>query len=200
MLRKYNVMNKRNLVIAGLLMVIGTVLVFTAQGEKSVTEEQKKAINEIAEDVFMAPDFTLFDINGVEYSLSKLKGKVVLINFWATWCGPCRMEIPEFNELYEKYKDAGFEILGVSISDSPNQLIQFMKSFQVDYPVLHGSKFDISKITQMYGGISSVPTSFIIGKNGSIIRLYPGAIIKGQPMYTYFINDIENALKVETKK
>ncbi len=200
MLRKYNVMNKRNLVIAGLLMVIGTVLVFTAQGEKSVTEEQKKAINEIAEDVFMAPDFTLFDINGVEYTLSKLKGKVVLINFWATWCGPCRMEIPEFNELYEKYKDAGFEILGVSISDSPNQLIQFMKSFQVDYPVLHGSKFDISKITQMYGGISSVPTSFIIGKNGSIIRLYPGAIIKGQPMYTYFINDIENALKVETKK
>ncbi|MBC8214382.1 MAG: redoxin domain-containing protein [Candidatus Marinimicrobia bacterium] len=192
-------MNKRKLIIVGLLILVGSILFLTAQGEKTVTEEQKKAIQEVAEDVFKAPDFTLFDVNGTEYTLSKLKGKVVLVNFWATWCPPCRMEIPEFNELYTTYKNKGFEILGVSISDTQSQLTQFMKSFEVAYPVLHGSKFDISKITQMYGGIQSVPTSFIIGKDGTIIRIYPGAIVKGQPMYAYFINDLENALKVNTE-
>ena len=129
-------------------------------------------------------------------TLENLRGKVVLINFWATWCGPCRMEIPDFNELYKKYNDKGLEILSISISDSYEQLIKFKNAYNMFYPILYGDQKVMMKIQREYGGIYSIPMSFLINKKGEIIRVYPGAIIKqfDPNIYTDLVLHIEDAL------
>jgi len=132
-----------------------------------------------------APDFKLNDSNDSLYVLSDLRGKVVLINFWATWCGPCRMEIPDFIELYDKYNDKGFEILGISLSDSKEALVSFANVYKVNYPLLYGNNKQINEITNLYGGVPAVPWSFLVGINGEIIDTYPGAILKQYDPVTY---------------
>ena len=132
-----------------------------------------------------APDFKLNDSNDSLYVLSDLRGKVVLINFWATWCGPCRMEIPDFIELYDKYNDKGFEILGISLSDSKEALVNFANVYKVNYPFLYGNNKQINEITNLYGGVPAVPWSFLVGVNGEIIDTYPGAILKQYDPVTY---------------
>ena len=132
-----------------------------------------------------APDFKLNDSNDSLYVLSNLTGKVVLINFWATWCGPCRMEIPDFIELYDKYNDKGFEILGISLSDSKEALVNFANVYKVNYPFLYGNNKQINEITNLYGGVPAVPWSFLVGINGEIIDTYPGAILKQYDPVTY---------------
>ena len=132
-----------------------------------------------------APDFKLKNSNDSLYVLSDLRGKVVLFNFWATWCGPCRMEIPDFIELYDKYNDKGFEILGISLSDSKEALINFAKVYKVNYPLLYGNNKQINEITNLYGGVPAVPWSFLVGINGEIIDTYPGAILKQYDPVTY---------------
>ena len=135
-------------------------------------------------------------IDSEKISLHDLKGKVVLINFWATWCGPCRIEIPDLNELYKNYYDKGFELLGISISDNKNQLMKFKKAYNVEYPLLWGSQNIMQNILLQYGGVYSVPMSFLINSNSEIIRVYPGAILKqyDQNMYTDLVLNIERAL------
>ena len=132
-----------------------------------------------------APDFKLNDSNDSLYVLSNLRGKVILINFWATWCGPCRMEIPDFIELYDKYNDKGFEILGISLSDSKEALVNFANVYKVNYPFLYGNNKQINEITNLYGGVPAVPWSFLVGINGEIIDTYPGAILKQYDPVTY---------------
>ena len=163
--------------------------------QKSRNEALKKALANI--DKNKAPDFTLSGLNDTTYTLKHLEGKVVLINFWATWCGPCRMEIPEFNELYNKYHDKGFEILGVSISDNKKQLINFTKSFLVEYPLLYGSTREMNKIMKLYGGVYAVPSSFLVNSKGEIVWKYPGAILKEYDPQTFakLIYEIEKSLK-----
>ena len=131
-----------------------------------------------------------------EIELKQLEGKVVLINFWATWCGPCRMEIPDLNELYTKYNDSGLEILGVSTSDSEKQLKEFKSSYNIFYPLLYGKPSDTYKI-QMEYGVYSIPISFLVDKKGELIRVYSGLISKqyNANAYTDLIINIEKALK-----
>tara|TARA_Y100000590_G_C15651796_1_gene989049 strand:+ start:259 stop:1086 length:828 start_codon:yes stop_codon:yes gene_type:complete len=133
-----------------------------------------------------------------EISLENLRGQVVLINFWATWCGPCRMEIPDLNELYKKYKDLGLEILGVSTSDSKTQLKQFINAYNMFYPVLYGKPNIMNKI-QMEYGVRSIPMSILLNKRGEVVRVYQSAILKQYDprMYADLIIQIENALKDE---
>ena len=128
--------------------------------------------------------------------MDELKGKVVLVNFWAIFCGPCRLEIPDFNELYEKYNKRGFEILGISTTDTKQNLEKFLKAYKMDYPVLFGTPSEIQKVTAAYGGIYSIPQSFLIDKDGQIIRAYPGAILKdyNPNMYADLIFNIEASL------
>ena len=152
----------------------------------------------------MAPDFELnsMDKDGKKYKLSDLRGNVVIINFWATWCGPCRMEIPDFNELYLKNKDKGLIILGVSTDDTKRGLSNFLKSYKIEYPILYGSAKQINKITSEYGGIRALPTSIIIDRNGEIKRIYPTAILKQYTpdIYSSFIYDVETALNKKNEK
>lgn len=123
-----------------------------------------------------APDFTLQSLDGERYTLSKLRGKVVLINFWATWCGPCRREIPDLTRLHDKYGEQGFIVLGISMDDlAPDQIKRFADNYKISYPVLHGPYSELMKIAQAYGGIGAIPTTFLVDKQGKIRAKYIGA-------------------------
>lgn len=114
-----------------------------------------------------APDFTLPDVlEGKEYSLSQFKGKVVLINFFTFFCGPCREEMPELNKIYHENKGKGFVTLGIGLSSDPSQLRFLVKQLNLDYPVLAGT----DKVSKDYGGVEVVPTTFIIDKQGNIVH------------------------------
>ncbi len=178
----------------GALIFFAVTGLFLLNGQGGVSAEQKAKIDALTSDMLKAPDFTLKDLDDQPIVLSDYLGKVVVLNFWATWCGPCRIEIPEFNELHHQYKDQGFEILGVSISDTKSTLMDFTKAFQVKYPVLYGSAREVQMVGMQYGGINAVPTSFIINRKGELVRMYPGALIKGQPMYQSFVQELETEL------
>ena len=122
-------------------------------------------------------------------------GDVILLNFWATWCGPCIAEIPEFNDLYEKYNSKGFEILGVSISDNFNQLKKFTNKIDVDYKLLYSSTDLITEVVQQYGGFYSVPVSYLINRDGLVVRGYPGAII-GDYWTSLLVDDIKKFISI----
>ena len=160
-------------------------------------EEDIKIVYDIEKDIF---SFMTSDENNMSFdstiTLDSLRGKVVLINFWATWCGPCRMEIPDFNELYNNYNNKGFEVLAISISDSREPLLKFKNAYNIFYPILYGNQSEMSKIQMEYGGVYSIPMSFLIDKYGEVIRVYPGAILKqfDPSMYTDLVMNIENAL------
>ena len=183
------------LIIVGVLGILGFFLLFSQEIKFSLS--QKEALNKVLGDINRAPDFTLTAMNDSIYILSKLEGKVVLINFWATWCGPCRMEIPEFNEMHKSYHERGLEILGISVSDNKKQLKNFAKSFAVNYPLLYGGAREMNKIMKDYGGVYAVPSSFLVGKNGNIVWSYPGAILKNYDPQTFatLLYEIEKELK-----
>ena len=126
-------------------------------------------------DLNKVPDFAQ-SYDGEEYNMRSLEGKVVLLNFKATWCYPCRLEIPELNEFHEEYED--LIVLGLSISDTKKQLEDFSKLYDVKYPLLYGTSKEIDKISMDYGGIFAVPTSILIDRNGEKVFSYPGAVLK----------------------
>ena len=183
------------LILVGVLGTLGFFLLFPQEIKFSLS--QKEALKKVLGDINKAPDFTLTAMNDSMYTLSKLEGKVVLINFWATWCGPCRMEIPEFNEMHKSYHEKGLAILGISVSDNKKQLKNFAKSFAVDYPLLYGGAREMNKIMKDYGGVYAVPSSFLVGKNGNIVWSYPGAILKNYDPQTFatLLYEIEKELK-----
>ncbi|MCL5978674.1 MAG: TlpA family protein disulfide reductase [Nitrospirae bacterium] len=112
-----------------------------------------------------ATDFTLPDINGKKVSLSEFKGKVVILNFWATWCGPCRAEMPSLNKLYIEFKDKGLAVIAVSVDTSENPVKSFIKKHNLSFPVLMDKNKEVS--FDEYG-VLGLPTTFIIDKNGII--------------------------------
>ena len=117
-----------------------------------------------------APDFRLIELDGKSIQLSGLKGKVVLLDFWATWCPPCQAEIPHFVALYAAYREKGLEIVGVSLDDGPEVVRSFVKQKGIPYPVGLGSQ----SLAQLYGGIRGIPTTFLIDKQGRIAKMYVG--------------------------
>ena len=167
--------------------------------QDGISSAQLEAIKKMTDDINTAPDFSLMSLDDSTYTLSNMKNNVVLVNFWATWCGPCRMEIPDFNELYLKHNKDGFEILGLAMDGSKKSLKNFTKSYKMEYPVLYGSARDLNKVSMDYGGIMSLPTSVLIGKNNEVIRTYPGAILKSYnpQQYAAFVYEIEKALSKE---
>ena len=125
-----------------------------------------------------APDFSLPTTDGKILKLSSLKGKVVIIDFWATWCPPCRKGIPDLISLKKKYGAKGFEIVGVSVdTDTKDEVVPFIKEKGMNYPVVYGNM----NVYQQYGGIRAIPTSFVIDKQGKIVASYEGLI----PISTY---------------
>jgi peroxiredoxin len=123
-------------------------------------------------------DFTLKDMNGKDVRLADYKGQVVLLNFWATWCPPCRLEIPWFVELQEKYKDSGLRIVGISVDDPPEALLPFARQFKVNYPLVVG--LDREDVQKAFGPIFGVPITLIIGRDGRICVKHVGPAGKEQ--------------------
>jgi peroxiredoxin len=118
-----------------------------------------------------APDFTLNDINGKKVNLSEFRGKVVVLNFWATWCGPCRAEMPSLNNLYNEYKDKGLVVLAVSMDTSEKPVKSFVKELKLAFPVLMDKDKAVSFDEYAVLGL---PTTFLIDKNGGVIEKIMG--------------------------
>lgn len=122
-----------------------------------------------------APTFELKDANGAKVTLADYKGKVVLLNFWATWCVPCKAEIPWFQEFDKNFKDKGFAVLGVSLDEEGwNTVKPYVEERKITYRMVIGSE----EVSTLYGGIESLPTTFMIDKDGKIAAIHTGLVSK----------------------
>jgi len=121
-------------------------------------------------------DFVLKNEFNKPVNLAEFKGKVVIVNFWATWCGPCKTEIPDFVKLYAEYKDKGLVILGISVDDGPDQLQAFMREYKMNYPVVQMRP----EVEDAWGPFYGYPTSFIVARDGSICTKHIGPATKEQ--------------------
>ncbi|MEW6427073.1 MAG: TlpA disulfide reductase family protein [Thermodesulfobacteriota bacterium] len=117
-----------------------------------------------------APAFSLADLDGRKQGLDDFSGKTVLLNFWATWCGPCRAEMPALNRLAEKYRDRGLVVVGVSVDQGPDVVIAFLKKLQVSFPVLMDSDMAVTEQYKVY----AFPTTFLIDAKGTVRDFYLG--------------------------
>lgn len=131
----------------------------------------------------VAPDFSLESLEGKTMRLSDFRGKAVLLNFWATWCGPCKIEMPWFVELQQKYGSQGLQVVGVVMDDaSKEDIAKFAKDMGVNYPVLIGKE----AVGDSYGGIPALPETFFIGRDGKVVDKILG--LRGKA-------EIEDAIK-----
>lgn len=119
-----------------------------------------------------APDFTLHSSAGKNIRLQELRGEVVMVNFWATWCGPCREEMPALNRLHEKYRAAGFTLLGVNVDDKTDKATQMAQRLRVGYPLLH----DTDKRASRQYDVTAMPMTFLIDRDGKLRFAHKGYV------------------------
>lgn len=133
----------------------------------------------------LAPNFTLLNLSGKKVTLSSFKGKVVLLNFWATWCYPCSMEIPSMELLYKKFKKLNFQMLAVKVKDKPFGS-KIVDEKDIKFPVLLDNS---NKVSMLYG-LTGVPESFIIDKKGYIVERIAGAFDWSQPKVINYLKKL----------
>lgn len=131
-------------------------------------------------------DFTLVSLDGEEYTLSALKGQVVIIDFWATWCPPCRNSIPTFVKLYEKYHERGFTILGIGLDDEQD-LIKFNNQMNIPYPVFVGS----NELAKAYG-VTGIPKTIFVDKKGNIRKTQVGFAPELESQFDVLVDSLLN--------
>jgi cytochrome c biogenesis protein CcmG/thiol:disulfide interchange protein DsbE len=117
-------------------------------------------------------DFTLKDVNNRDVTLSDYKGKVILLDFWATWCAPCKVEIPWFVEFQEKYGSAGLQVVGISVDDTQEKLTPFVEQFKMNYTVLQGLGHD--DVQEAFGPLWGIPVTALISRDGRICSKHTG--------------------------
>jgi len=154
-----------------------------AENTKTATQEAYQEENGEKTQQENTSDFELQNIDGSTVNFSSFKGKILVVNFWATWCKYCVMEIPGFNSVYAKYKDKGVEIIGISLDRSPPEHIKsFVKSRKIKYPIFLGTREAVLK----FGKVQGLPTTFFIDRSGKLINSKVGLIHE---------NELEDAVK-----
>ena len=118
----------------------------------------------------VAPNFVLKNSNGKNIRLRELHGQVVMINFWATWCGPCREEMPKLEQLYRQYREVGFTLIGINIDDNTDSAIGFSKKLNVTFPILFDKDKQVSKLYK----VDAMPSSILIDRDGKLRYLHRG--------------------------
>jgi peroxiredoxin len=161
-------LNKWYLAAAVLLILI----VLSYQYSTANGKDNKTSSNNVQEDSYpLAPEFSLADIKGNVVNLSDYKGKVVIIDFWATWCPPCRKGIPDFVELQSEYGEENLVVLGISVDQGDLSVVPaFAKEYKINYPVLYATM----EVVSTYGGVSGIPTTFIIDRDGKVRNRFVG--------------------------
>jgi thiol-disulfide isomerase/thioredoxin len=177
-----------------LLNILFLILTITNTGCQEIKNEIGSEVQKNRDSIIVlnasaankAPDFTLPLSNGGELKLSEYKGKIVVLDFWATWCGPCRKGIPDLIEIQKKYKDK-VAIIGISLdTDTKSDVVPFIKRYGINYPVVYGN----SEVVRAYGNIQAIPTSFIVDQNGDVVDTHVGLVDK-----SVYISKIELLLK-----
>ena len=156
-------MSSKRLIIYGIVALC--VLGLYVAGRRKAQQPKVAASGNVA------PDFTVKDIDGKKLTLSDYKGKVVLLDFWATWCTPCREEIPRFIEMQEKYGPQGLQVVGISMDDDAKPVREFNQRYKMNYPVAVGD----DKLAESFGGVLGLPVNFVIDRDGRIVGKYVGA-------------------------
>jgi thiol-disulfide isomerase/thioredoxin len=165
---------RNNLVLVVVIAVVIGMVVFASHMHKkggAAGALQGNAVGAIA------PDFTLTTLDGKKVMLSDYRGKAVLLNFWATWCGPCKVEIPWFIDLEKQYGPQGLVILGVAMDDDGKATVtKFAQEMKIDYTVLLGN----DNVADEYGGVEGLPTTFYVDRNGKIVKVVAGLVSHGE--------------------
>jgi thiol-disulfide isomerase/thioredoxin len=153
------------------LVALGAILLavyLTKPGAAASASTPEKAVTQHP----LAADFSLTELTGQQLQLSTYRGKVVLLDFWATWCDPCRKEIPQFVQFQSKYGSQGLQIVGIAMDDGPGPVREFYKKFKMNFPVVMAK----GNVAGHYGGIFGLPVAFVIGRDGRIYAKYIGAV------------------------
>ncbi|MEH7075648.1 thiol-disulfide oxidoreductase ResA [Neobacillus drentensis] len=160
-------MKKRRLVIRSvILLLLGSAVVYSLYANLTRDTKQKVAIGS------EAPDFALIDMQGNKHQLSDYRGQGVFLNFWGTWCPPCKKEMPYINNQYHQYKEKGVQVLTVDIQESELAVNQFADRLKLDFPIM----IDTDKEVMNTYGIDPLPATFLIDKNGKVVNYYTGEL------------------------
>ena len=152
-------MKKKALILVAVLLVLGWLVLL--RPSRTAPASQLRP----------APDFLLTDLSGQTLRLSDYRGKVVVLDFWATWCDPCKQEIPHFIEMQQRYGAQGLQVIGISMDDDEKAARDFQQQFKMNYPVALGNP----KLADRYGGILGLPITFMIDRSGRINARHVGA-------------------------
>ncbi len=158
-----------------ILVVIGAIAIYQLTSAQGLAPDAAQAAMARSADSVMvpkaAPDFALQDVDGTVHHLSDYRGKVVMLNFWATWCPPCRKEIPEFADLQKKFGDQGIQFIGIALDDEGLAKVKpWLANHPVSYPIL----IPDAKVANSYGEMSSIPVTFVIDRKGMIRSSFTG--------------------------
>ena len=172
-------MNKTAKIIIGVL-AFALLLALASYGYKLLTDTERPQNEEAAQpaqtDTIAAPVFSVQDVDGDTVSLSDFKGKPVVVNFWASWCPPCKGEMPAFEEMYQKYSEQGVVFMMVNLTDGSRETVDTAKAFLEEEGYTFPAYFDVDYSAAYAYGISSIPVSVFVDKNGNIYNGYKGEL------------------------